>query len=151
METPVRKGGRPSKLTPEVQEKLCTAIRGGNFLDTAAAYAGVHRDTLREWLRRGARASSGIYRAFLEAVEKAHADAEARDVALIAKAAAGGNWQAAGWRLERRFPERWARRSQCQVEANVNHTMKGSADDAIQQLTRLLAAETAEGEEGSDP
>jgi len=34
-----------------------------------------------------------------------------RDVAIIAKAAAGGHWQAAAWRLERKFPDRWGRKT----------------------------------------
>jgi len=32
--------GRPTKLTPEVQDKIVQAIRAGNFMSTAAAYAG---------------------------------------------------------------------------------------------------------------
>ena len=38
-------------------------------------------------------------------------------MALIAKAAGEGNWQAAAWWLERRFPERWGRRER--VDATV--------------------------------
>ena len=33
--------GRPTKLTPDVQEKIVQAIRAGNYIETAAAYAGV--------------------------------------------------------------------------------------------------------------
>jgi hypothetical protein len=36
------------------------------------------------------------------------AEAEMRDVALIAQAAKE-NWQAAAWRLERKYPARWGR------------------------------------------
>src|SRR4051812_21765483 len=43
-----------------------------------------------------------------EALERA--TAEPRLVALVAKAAGHGNWRAASWMLERRWPERWAPR-----------------------------------------
>jgi len=32
--------GRPSKLTPEVQERLRQAIRAGNYYEAVCAYAG---------------------------------------------------------------------------------------------------------------
>jgi hypothetical protein len=43
---------RPSKLTPEIQEKLERALRAGGHLRTAAAHAGVDPSTLRRWMRR---------------------------------------------------------------------------------------------------
>jgi transposase len=132
--------GRPTKLTPELQAKLCDAIRAGNYMETAAAFAGIRKATLQNWLRRGARQTQGIYHAFSEAVEKALADSEARDVALIAKAAADGQWQAAAWRLERKFPDRWGRRDRHQVEAHIHGTVKVTPDDAIKELAGLLAA-----------
>jgi transposase len=103
------KAGRPTKLTPALQEKIVMVIRGGNYIETAAAYAGISKQTLYNWLRRGARQKSGQYREFALAVEQALAEAEMRDLALIEQAARDGKWQAAAWRLERRFPKRWGR------------------------------------------
>jgi transposase len=143
--------GRPAKLTPELQNKICDAIRAGNYLETAAAFAGIGKSTFYDWLRRGQRVSKGIYHDFSEAVEKALADSEARDVALIAKAAADGQWQAAAWRLERKFPDRWGRRDRHQVEANIQGTVKVTSDEAIEELTRLLAARTPRDGEAKDP
>lgn len=100
--------GRPTKLTPELQRTIVTAITGGNYIETAAAMAGVNKDTLYHWFRLGAK-SPGIYRVFSDAVEKALAQAETRDVLLIGRAAET-QWQAAAWRLERKFPQRWGRR-----------------------------------------
>jgi transposase len=143
--------GRPTKLTPELQAKLCDAIRAGNYMETAAAFAGIRKATLQNWLRRGARQTQGIYHAFSEAVEKALADSEARDVALIAKAAADGQWQAAAWRLERKFPDRWGRRDRHQVDANIQGTVKVTPDDAIQERAGLLAARAPRGGAAEDP
>jgi len=62
-------------------------LRAGNFIDVAADAAGVHCTTVHRWLRTGREQKKGRYRRFFDAVEKAQAEAEARDVALIAKAA----------------------------------------------------------------
>lgn len=107
---PPRRPGRPSKISPEIQARVVQAIQAGNYLEVAAAYAGLSKDTLYRWMKAGARSSSGPYREFSDAIQKALADAEVRDVALIAKAAADGEWTAAAWRLERKFPDRWGRR-----------------------------------------
>ncbi|MBW2636985.1 MAG: hypothetical protein JRC86_05605 [Deltaproteobacteria bacterium] len=129
------KRGRPTKLTQAVQKKIVDAIRMGNYIETAAAYAGVNKVTLYDWLRRGQREKDRVAknprakirvkeRPFVEfsnAVEKALAEAEMRDVAIIGEAAEK-QWQAAAWRLERKFPARWGRRDRLQAE--IEHSGK---------------------------
>jgi transposase len=105
-----KRRGRPSKFAPPVCQKIVDVIRAGNFVQTAAEYAGVDRSTVYDWVRRGERERQGPYREFAEQVRKALADAEVRDLAIISKAAGEGQWQAAAWRLERKFPERYGRR-----------------------------------------
>lgn len=135
-------GGRPTKLTPELQDRIVQAIRAGAYIETAAAYAGVSKDTLYQWLKRGARSKSGIYRQFSDAVEKALAEAEMRDVMLVGRAAET-NWQAAAWRLERKFPERWGRRDRVSMEhsGEVHHTHKIDlsklSDEELTELERI--------------
>ena len=111
-------GGRPTKLTPTVMAKIVELLRAGSYRDVAAKSAGVTRSTLNLWFSRGSQAKSGIYREFVDAVERAMADAEARAVAQIAKAAAGGDWKASAWYLERMHPCRWGRRDR--VDATVS-------------------------------
>lgn len=103
--------GRPSKLSPEIQERICNLLRVGNTVETAAGAAGIAPETFYDWMRRGERKGSREkkYRDFKSAVEQARAEAEATLVTRISKAAANGSWQAAGWLLERRAPERWAK------------------------------------------
>ncbi len=101
--------GRPTKLTPEVQARVVTAISGGNTRETAASYAGIRRATLFEWLARGRAARSGLFRDFADAIEKAEADASVTSVGLIRRAAQT-SWQAAAWWLERRYPDEWGRK-----------------------------------------
>lgn len=115
--------GRPSKISNEIKHKIITAIRAGNYIETASAYAGISKSTLYDWLRRGEREkqraeenprykirkSEQPFVDFSDAVEKALAEAEVRDVAIIGKASEE-QWQAAAWRLERKFPDRWGRK-----------------------------------------
>lgn len=105
---PKRPPGRPTKLTPEVQTTIVNALAAGTYLETAAAAAGINQDTLHRWLRNGARADGGLQKGFSEAVKKALASAEVRNLATITLASAS-QWQAAAWILERRYPQRWGR------------------------------------------
>lgn len=107
-------GGRPEKLTKQIQDVIVESLKAGNYVETAAAFAGIHKATLYDWLKKGANQSSGKFREFSDAVKKAQAWSEDRDVKLIANAA-GSQWQAAAWRLERRFPDRWGRRERHEV------------------------------------
>lgn len=101
---------RPSKLTKEVQEKIMQAVQAGNYLDTAANYAGVDGSTMRRWVQKGeAPNAPEPYRTFCTSLKSARAAAEVRSVALIQQAAGGGTWQAAAWYLERSYPDRWGR------------------------------------------
>jgi transposase len=103
-------GGRPTKLTPDVRTKILTCLRAGTYLETAAAMAGIHRDTLRVWLLTGAEKPRSAFGQFAIEVEKAMAESELRDLTLIGTAAQT-QWTAAAWRLERRYPERYALRT----------------------------------------
>src|SRR6266550_3727789 len=101
--------GRPSKLTPDVSKRIIDSVRAGNYLETSAAFAGVSKVTLFNWMKRGNAQQTGKYREFLTSIEKALAEAEMRDVLTISRASEK-NWQAAAWRLERKFPGRWGRK-----------------------------------------
>ncbi len=116
-----RRAGRPDLLTDEVQRTIVGALRLGHYMETAAALAGVNKDTVYGWLKRGARVRAGRVppskqtdfdkraAAFSDAVSRAMAEAESILLGYIARAAAE-DWRAAAWRLERRAPERWGRR-----------------------------------------
>ena len=44
---------RPSKLTPETQNRIVQAARAGNYREAAARSAGIAPSTLYDWLSRG--------------------------------------------------------------------------------------------------
>ncbi len=122
---------RPCKLTPQVQETIVTWLQSGNYLETAAHLAGVNKQTIYTWLKRGQKEKSGEFRDFLDAVNKAQAGAEARLVMLLEKAATK-NWQAAAWRLERKYPKRWGRRDGLELSGNKKKPINaGLSDETI--------------------
>lgn len=105
-----KRPGRPSKLTPEVEEKLISALSVGAFRADAAAFAGIGVSTLYSWLERGeADQEQGVaspFRALVAAVEAAEAKSDVDLLDLITQAAAK-DWRAAAWRLERKSPTKW--------------------------------------------
>ncbi len=130
--------GRPSKLTEEVEKNILQMVKAGNYLETAAAYAGVSKEVLFKWLRLGREQKKGRLHDFVQLVEKALAEAEVRDVVTIG-AAAQQYWQAAAWRLERKFPNRWGSRS------TIQHT--GNNGEAIQVETRTTLVDKMANDE----
>ncbi len=140
---------RPTKLTAEVEEKIVRAIRAGNYPEVAAAHAGVHPATYYRWMERGELGGDAVeddpYRRFRAGVERAIADAEAAEVALIVQAARGGSWQAAAWLLEHRFAERWGR-TRPPAEPERTHVSRLSPDERDREIERLLEQEMARRE-----
>jgi transposase-like protein len=127
---------RPTKLTPEVQDRIIQAVTAGNYLETAAQYAGIDGSTLRRWVAKGeSDTSAEPYRSFCTALKSARAAAEVRSVALIQQAATGGTWQAAAWYLERSYPDRWGR---TRVEVT------GPSDGSSQPIRVEISAEELE-------
>jgi hypothetical protein len=129
---------RPTKLTPEVQDRIVAALRAGNYQETAAVYGGIDERTFYRWMEQGALDDADdIYRQFRQAVEKAKADAEVRDVALIDKAAHDGSWQAAAWKLERKFPNKWGRVNRTEISGPDGAAVKVDIDAKASLLQKL--------------
>lgn len=146
------KRGRPSKFTEETKAKVVQALRGGNYRNVAAQYAGISHATLRNWLKNGQDPENyPDYAEFLEQVEKAEADGEVASLALIRRAASDGNWNAASWMLERKSPERWGKRDMTKIELSgpdggaidVN-TSLGIDTTSIESLALVLQRRAAE-------
>lgn len=174
-ETPARKkrGGRPTKLTPEVHEKIVTAVRAGNYVETAAAYAGVHPTTVFRWLREADEpGASRAVREFRYAVDSARAESEVRVVGQIQRVIMGGHVLAETTRtlpdgtveterkyappdgrvaLEfaaRAFPDRWARRAALEVTGQGGGPVQVEHTQVIQSLAERLHELAAGGPDG---
>jgi transposase-like protein len=110
---------RRSKLTAEFVKKAGKLLENGNYANTVCAMMGISQQTWYRWLKEAEESSAtAIKREFSETVKKATALAEIEYVNVIKKAA-GKNWQAAGWWLERKFPEKWGRRDRVKMEHEI--------------------------------
>lgn len=100
--------GRPSKLNPEVQKRICDALKTGAAHKHAAEYGGIDEATYYNWVDRGKKEGKGMFFEFFQAVKKTEAEAVTQLLATITLAART-HWQAACWILERRHPEEYGR------------------------------------------
>lgn len=141
-----RERGRPTKLSPKLCEQIADWLRIGVSILTACQAAGIKDDTWREWMRRGAdesrRREQGMrhqpkespFVTFYAAMHQAVAESEIVDLDRVDKAA-DTIWTAAAWKLERRFPERYALRDRT---INFNIDIESLTDE---QLQRIIAGE----------
>lgn len=92
-------GGRPPKLDDKTRDRIQTALAAGAYKETAAALAGINKDTLYHWLRQGAEAlrkagwdlaavppSDRPYAEFSDFMEKAMREGEANLLTTVALA-----------------------------------------------------------------
>src|SRR5678810_1099704 len=103
--------GAPSTLgDPEKVHVFLAAIADGNYRETAIRKAGIAKQTFYNWLKR-AEAGDEAAIAFVDALEKAEADAESETVRNVRNASKLPQFWAAGmtW-LERKSPDKWGRR-----------------------------------------
>lgn len=114
--------GRPTKLTPEITQKICNLIREGNYPESAAVSVGIAKSTYYLWQKKGKEAKrKSKYSEFIEDIKEAIAFSETYHVQRIRKAGDDGNWFANAWWLERRFPDRWGRNDKLDLKAEVEH------------------------------
>ena len=148
---------RLTKLTPETHAKIVKFVRGGVYLETACAAAGIGTQTMRDWMKRGQAKPKSIYGKFAADIEEALGADEARTVLtheqLSAASVEGkgrcqdcgatvtvmvpvpGNVQlnALQWKLERKFPKRYGNR--LRVTQEVESEMEAVFAKLQQRLT----------------
>ena len=97
-----------AKITEEITGCIVDALGAGHYREVACKLAGIDRKTLLNWLKRGQRERSGVYRDLYLAVERAEAKAEVFHLKNI-ETASVKSWFASAWFLERKHPERWGK------------------------------------------
>ena len=106
-----RKRGRPTKLTPELINRLGQFLRKGHFTTFACAQCGITTRSFSYWMVSGGADEENerdtIHADFFLTIKKSEAEAE--DQALQRIRDGAFNWQSAAWFLERKFPDRWGR------------------------------------------
>ncbi len=118
-----RNPGRPTLLTPEVEDGILRAIRAGASLIVAAGTQGVGEDTVQGWMTRGEgrdpdRPAIEPYVAFARKVRLAQHETHARVVGTITRAALT-SWEAARAWLRMRYPEQYAETLKMSVTLDV--------------------------------
>jgi hypothetical protein len=109
-----KKSGRwKLAYTPELHKQIVDALERGAYLVHAANAAGVSGTAVHRWVKKG---RDGIekYAQFAEDVDRARANDALRNQAIISAAAVRkvpGDWKAAAWNLERKFPKLYGRRA----------------------------------------
>ncbi len=92
------KGGRPSKLTPELVDELLRYLRMGISIETACSACGVDDSTYRRWI-------VGSKQFCTEATRARNKG----KIALLAQILTDKDWRAKAWYLERCWPAEFAR------------------------------------------
>lgn len=145
--------GRPTKLTPETVKKLTDAIQAGATYALACKYAGISYEVFALWQRRAneeierrqnPRIKEGSkewiegedFIQFLQAIQKAEGNAALGWLLKIEQAANNGHWQAAAWKLERRYPHDYGR-TVVQQEQEVTPEQLAAMTD--EQLDEYIA------------
>jgi len=129
-----RQHGGSTKLTNHRAAVIVHAIGNGCYRETAAALAGITRETLQHWMKW----EGEPYTTFQQLIRKAEADLEARMVSILTSHAPVRPELALAI-LERKFPQRWAKVSVVAMPAPPS-----SKDDLGKILTEISARAQAE-------
>lgn len=142
-----KRTGRRTRLTAERIAQIAALVADGVPGESAALVCGVRRTAYYDWMAKGRREidrlaelgdpeaspapSMALFTDLTDAVQKAQAMFEMRELANIRRAAESGAWQASAWRLERRMPEKYGK----QWREPARDDARGALVKAIVSLT----------------
>lgn len=156
---------RPTKLSPEVQERIVMAVRAGATREVAAALVPVNVRTLYRWLSNGHKHENGLQSQLSQAIEKAEAEFEAEAILRVRQSSIGGEiiarktttrkdgaivveetytrpeWTAAAWLLERKYPDRWGRRERIDLRVLREEAKRMAEELGLDEKAIVEAAE----------
>ena len=134
--------GRTTKMTGDVEIKLMQAIKLGATHSMACAYAGISLTTFYAWKSKNTQ--------FSDAVKEAEATGAITWLAKIEKAASDGSWQAAAWKLERRYPNDYGRRDGSKTDQEPHEAAQNAEQvrsDVLARISRLMGPENGSGKD----
>lgn len=97
------KGGAPTKFTEETREKILVAIRKGAPYEIACDYAGITYSCFNQWMHKAKDDHIPEFVEFFDRLKEAKGHTALIWLDKIDKAMNEGAWQAASWKLERRY------------------------------------------------
>jgi hypothetical protein len=105
--------GRPPKLTAGMIEQLCDLLIQGQTIAKAAILTGISESTIYRWLVIGKKEGAEVI--YVELVERVSEATECSEFELLQRMRKAGekpdHWRATAWMLERRFPEKYGKKS----------------------------------------
>ena len=112
--------GRKTKLQDDIQHRLISAIEKGLTIVDACEYAGISEKTYYNWLNKNTdeikdEEERKKFVQFLQDIKKAQSECQMYCLDFIMK---DKSWQSKAWLLERRFPDRWAKKDMTINENN---------------------------------
>lgn len=122
-------GGRPTRYSDALGDRICMWIAGGMPIATSCMQEGIGRATFYDWKAR-AKVGEEPFATFFRAVDQALARSEVAVMQSVV-AAARENWKAGAWWLERRFPKRYGQRQHVKLEKAPGEMTDAELDAAI--------------------
>lgn len=154
-----RTKGRPTLLTPEMQEAICEGIRKGNYISTVMRGLGIDVGNHWNWYRKGKNGqldSYGrpIYINYFKAINKAEAEAEERMVSQWQEFFPE-DWRSIQTFMERRWGKRWGRNDKVTqeihgkdggpIEMKQDMDLSKLSQEELTQLETILTKTSVDG------
>lgn len=130
---------RTGKYTTVLAHQICDLIAKGVPLSAAASGSGINKSTLHRW--RNEKEEFG------DMVNQAIGVSEAR---LITEISTCEDWRAKAWILERRFPDRWSKREQIDMNVSKSEGLE-EIKMMMKQTDHLLGIDSSEEVTDDDP
>lgn len=128
--------GRPTKLTPEVHQRIVAFIRSGAFAWVAAEAAGISKTTFHRWIQQGEAETRGRYYDFAEDVRQAKAQARVAAEIEVRKLSPA-TWLRFGPGRDRPEEPGWTDQRQL-TGPDGGHVLKELDDDALREMVRRV-------------
>jgi hypothetical protein len=144
-------GGRPPLLTPLTQMKIVRALQQGHFLTHAARLAGLHPDTVTDWVARGLKEhEQGLqtkYAQFAQAATQGRLAASSHAVEMV-QAGMREDWRAAAWYLNHGpDKQQWAAPLPSGAKGALG-VLAGALLSGVKEVTASYTDQALEGETG---
>mgnify|MGYP001124605888 FL=1 len=115
MSKDVAKDGVRFKFEDEqIWARLSQALSVGAYIEDACVFAGISSRQYRRWRELAEKGVEPYAERWIE-IQKSEAQAIVRNLFNIQNAANSGTWQASAWILERKYPEKYARKDFVQI------------------------------------
>ena len=124
---------RPYKLTPAIQDAICTPLSAGCTRSAAFGAAKISRNTFYQWMKEVPE--------FREAVEDAEGTARLAIEAALANIAVEGDRFAMMYYLQNRYPDDWKDTRNFKVDQTLAIDDKRKAEATDDEIMDLLELE----------